>query len=94
MQAQRAGHRSEPRPLRAVQRTAWCGLQSAEAQPAAGDRTPCAAQAKPVVVRLESSTDAPTMPPMAFWATYRDSAGTSPKHLIVADLSIRSGHLF
>jgi len=54
----------------------------------------CAAQAKPVVVRLESSTDAPTMPPMAFWATYRDSAGTSPKHLIVADLSIRSGHLF
>ena len=51
-------------------------------------------QAKPVVVRLETATAADTLPALSFWATYSDTAGTSPKHLVMADLRTHASHLF
>ncbi|KAK9826158.1 hypothetical protein WJX81_002328 [Elliptochloris bilobata] len=50
--------------------------------------------AKPVVVRLETAAAAETLPIISFWATYRDTAGTTPKHLVMADLRAHASHLF
>ncbi len=47
-----------------------------------------------MVVSIQTTAAVDTLPAISFWASYRDSAGTTPKHLVVADLRVRTSHVF